>query len=161
MMMKKGIIILLVFLCACNDNGERKFGLDFNATRKQVGLPVLDKHWKISNTGKDYNGIKYIEWTNKSRSTNPRLFKKSIRFTNDTILYEENQYIGKNTYSTIDGTFQEEIFVTFNFVNDDSKGVHQNAGWEYVFINSKTFDNDTRQKISKIDCDSILASWKF
>ena len=42
------VALLIVLLASCNsENAEKKYGIDFNKNRLELGLPVLQSDWKL------------------------------------------------------------------------------------------------------------------
>ncbi len=70
-----------------------------------------------------------------------------------------NWYIGQQKFNTIDGTFNEELYITYHFI----KNKYHNFGWECVLSTAIKSDNDYYHieniSITKEKADSILVSW--
>lgn len=147
------IVSLLIISCS-NSELNSKYGVSFNTERNKIGLPDLDSSWtynKISGSDGGY-------WINPCHETGiPYHFKKSISCNNDTIIRETNTYIGPHKYTTIDGEFEEELYITYYF-NDNR--------WEYLWRKGIPSDNSRRydeidDEITSTEADSLLTLWKL
>jgi hypothetical protein len=147
-----------------------KYGIEFNEERKRVGLPILDSNWRhLSGKMVDETGrrVFYTTWVNPARrETNKSYhFARSIRYNNDTIFSESNQYTGSRRFATLDGTSTETLFITYFFV--DSR-------WRYSFLGEKIPDLENYSSsdgriyssskifvLTKEEADSVLKHWNI
>jgi hypothetical protein len=133
----------------------------FNHEREQIGLPVLRENWEYSQVFGAMADV-YINPTRKKDI--PYYFKKGISFNEDTILWEQDEYVGLKVHATIDGHSIDMLYITYRFVADEDK----DAGWYYSFhtasektssFTSETFYSNDVIKVTKEVADSILISW--
>ncbi len=157
-------LLLASCFLSCKYPHKEKYGMMFNAQRSQIGLPALNAKWTICNEGKDYKGNNYISWARpyEGKSTaEPSFFRKTVVFNADTILNEENEYVGNMPYKNIDGTFGEELFITYNFIDLQTKNDSQRKGWECAIKNQASSDHSEKGAISLEQADSILKKWQL
>jgi hypothetical protein len=129
-----------------------KYGVEFNEEREKIGLPLLNENWEYV----EIIGALGSSWINPARDkSKPSYFSKSVSYNNDTILWESDHYVGLKEYNTIDGKFQEELYVIYHFTKSDSDGV----GWKYVLSTAGESDSMHNIDITKEIADSILISW--
>ena len=106
------VVSLLMSSCSCS-NLNSKYGVAYNQVRQNVGLPVLDSTWRYN----EAVGVVGGSWINPiCPKGTPCHFKKCFLCENDgTMLWEEDIYIGQNKYTTVDGTFEEMLRITYYF----------------------------------------------
>jgi hypothetical protein len=158
------IVALVVCVQGCRDTTKGKYGVLFNPQRVKIGLPVLPQNWTVFNKGKDCDGHNYVSWNKPfdGKSTpKPCLHHKTVRFNSDTILSEENEYLGNSSYTDIDGTFEEELFITYNFIDVKTEGYSQTKGWECAIKNQASCNKFEWSKMTLQEVDSILMKWKL
>jgi hypothetical protein len=134
-----------------------KYGLKFNETREKIGLPILSENWEHL---KEFGETGSSSWINPNYDKEkPYYFRKTVIFNKDTIIWESDWYIGQQKFNTIDGTFNEELYITYHFI----KNKYHNFGWECVLSTAIKSDNDYYHieniSITKEKADSILVSW--
>jgi hypothetical protein len=156
--------LALCFSCGTSTSKREKeaskYGVGFNIYRKQIGSPVLDSSWTISSKGKDVSGNNFIVWVRKYDGHSPPYFlKKSVIFNKDTIISEEKHFVGKGCYTTLDGTTNDELFTYFNFSDRKGTDAIQKRGWMCTLRDQKTINIPEKERISKIEADSVLKSW--
>ena len=161
-MKKLFIIILVMMFSSCSNNSYKKYGLKFNNQRLRIGLPILMGDWEVTNRGIDYNKFDFVVWSRKYDGKNyPYFLKKTIAYNSDTIIYEENQFIGLNTYNTIDGTYHEELFITYNFIELSLQNYNQKKGCVCIIKNELTCKNLHNGNLTINQADSVLQSWNL
>jgi hypothetical protein len=150
------IALIVITLSSCEDADSIKYGHKFDTTRAILGLPKLPKNWRIGNQGKANNGCHFVSWTNPNDTvTPPYFYSKTVLLNNDTIIYEENQYIGPDKYTTVDGTFDEELFITYYFDNYIQYDTFYKKTWKYSLRNEDALLKNIDKKVA----DSILYAW--
>lgn len=157
------MFFIAVTLSNC-DKKQNIYGVMFNAQRLNIGLVLLDSTWEYAKSYTSDGGM----WINPIKEENlPYYFKKHNLIEKNKIIWETDEYLGKNTYMTIDGNLRESLCITYYF-NDKR--------WEYVFCTAKkmkpnAYSNhpekikglyyETSFVISKMEADSILSSWNL
>jgi len=159
--MKRYQLLLLIgvlaigLLASCNsgDPMVKKYGLDFNKNRTELGLPILQASWKLV---KNDQGI--LRWAPAGDLTATGFIHKQVSIKDNKIYSEENRFEGKNKYQR-DGTdYTEEVYIGCYF--DDKEQISE---WNCVFkgtrnpINGSASEGDT--KITVKQADSIVTSW--
>jgi hypothetical protein len=132
---------------ACNNQKEIDHaGLNFNAKRKEIGLPLLNSNWKLTNHNQEL-----LQWIASTYSQPSSYFSKLVKLEDGKVIREENQFIGKQKYKTIDGSFDEELFISCrfdekeNFLEWDCK--YRGPGFE------------SGKPVSKKEADSLVHKW--
>jgi hypothetical protein len=157
------LVLFMMFLQGCKYE-QPKYGTEFNFEREKIGLPILQENWEYVKIHGVKNG--YVNsWINPIMAEeNPYYFDKTISFSKDTIIRETDKYIGRQKIETIDGTFKEVLYVTYNFVKNENNDV----GWNYVLRTGERYTATNTGKehyslqninITKESADSILTSW--
>ncbi|MCU0322416.1 MAG: hypothetical protein MUE72_08365 [Chitinophagaceae bacterium] len=124
----------------------KDFGIEYNKTRNEIGLPLLDSLWRIS-----YESDEMIQWMPiKSKDSLSFLLKRLI-FKNAILCREENIFNGKDTYTTPDGKFIEKVYITYDFLNSKP-----NSQWICEYYGLK---KEFGERISRKQADSILRLW--
>jgi len=161
--LKRKLFLFFVFLIlqGCKYTPP-KYGIEFNKTREEIGLPVLLENWDHKKTIEKG----YSTWVNPNYDREkpyydrkPYYHEKTVVYNKDTILWEANTYIGLQKFTTIDGTFKEELNIKYYFVkNEDNK-----IRWEYNLFTAIKSDNGyysmSTINITKEEADAILVSW--
>ena len=146
--LKTLLILLSLASCGVNDATIRKFGIGFNDKRKDLGLPILDSNWRLV---KNSDGV--LLWFPETEKDSQAYVSKLIRCNRDKILSEENKFLGKEKYTTVDGTFREMLYLSCSFdVNEDV------SNWDCEYQGPKEVFG---KSISKEEVDSILEKWKI
>jgi len=156
------VLLLTTLLGSCfnvvNKQPLPKYGMEFNEERKKIGLPVLQGNWNYiwADGYKEFGNV----WVNPICDTDisiPYYFKKSTGYNNDTIISESDCYVGTRKFETIDGTFEEMLYITYYFADKQ---------WKYVFRGEYKSDEFKYSHLSNFDltksqADSILKSWNI
>lgn len=149
------LIYVIVLFSGCAKHGD-KYGIEFNETRKQIGLSPLPENWKSREIFGVPNPTK--EWSNPQKDSIPSYSKKVISYNKDTILEEVNNYIGPNNIKTIDGGFKDLLSIRYSFVD-------KKKPWKFTLLTSDNSLNDLGYEsvclieITKQQADSVLISW--
>jgi len=185
------IIILIVLFNSCWKVVQVPYGKEFNKTRKNVGLRIIDSTFiakKIVEQDIKKSPIKrnlkdlpvFISEVNS-----PTYIGKTIHLNenNGKIIYEEDLFISGVNKAGVDINIVESLtlrytFKDFNYsfkkpsrLGGDIKETHI-KGWKYVFTYPKllglssnhpeTIYYEQKEKIiTKKETDSILKSWKL
>jgi hypothetical protein len=159
--MKKYQLLLLIALLAsgvlasCNsgDPMVKKYGLDFNKNRLELGLPVLQANWKLM---KNTDGI--LRWAPEGNLQGAGFIHKEVTIKDDKLYGEENRFEGKNKYQRDGADYNEEVYIGCYF---DEK--EQISEWNCIFkgtrnpVSGAASDGDTRLTVKQ--ADSIVRSW--
>lgn len=147
------LAIGLLASCSSGDPMVKKYGLDFNKQRQELGLPVLQANWKLV---KNDQGI--LRWAPDGNLNAAGFIHKQVTIKDNKLYAEENRFEGKNKYQR-DGTdYTEEVYIGCYF--DDKEQISE---WNCVFkgtrnpINNSASEGDT--KITVKQADSIVTSW--
>ncbi len=136
---------------------EPKYGVNYNEKRVKIGLPKLNKDWKISRIQNDYEIWVNPNFNNKVNSG--IYWKKSIDYSGSDLLFECGEYAGSSNYNTIDGTFRESLIIYYYYRESHFNG-HHFKGWECILYNQASIDKGKLgEKVSLEKADSILISW--
>lgn len=147
-------LIIAVLLASCNsgDPMVKKYGLDFNPNRLQLGLPALQADWKLV---RNDQGI--LRWAPEGNSTTGFIHKQ-VTIKDNKLYAEENRFEGKNKYKR-DGTdYTEEVYIGCYF--DDKEQISE---WNCIFkgtrnpVTGSPSEDDTRLTVKQ--ADSIVTSW--
>lgn len=146
---------IVVVLLGC-EHTPPKYGIEFNNIREEIGLPVLLENWEhikvFGETGSSWINPNYDK-------EKPYYFRKNVAFNKDAILWESNCYAGQQKFNTVDGTFEELLYINYYFVKNE----HNNIGWEYLLFTATKSDSGSYHmeniNITKEVADSILVSW--
>ena len=148
------VVSLLMSSCSYSDLNS-KYGVAYNRVRQNVGLSVLDSTWRYN----EAVGVVGGSWTNPiCPKGTPCHFKKCFLCENDgTMIWEEDIYIGPNKYTTVDGTFEETLYITYFF---------KEKRWNYLWIkgdsqNDSRWDYEQYKEISSKEADSLLTLWNL
>ncbi|MCL2219246.1 MAG: hypothetical protein FWC23_05105 [Chitinispirillia bacterium] len=162
-----------------------KYGVEFNEEREKIGLHILDSNWRYSRSyGEMYDesGRRVFagNWINIARTHDkPHYAVKSFEYTNDTIrntdviISETDLYIGSREYTTIDGTFKEELYITYFF--SESRWRYSLCGEDVpdlektaYLIDGKRITNPKKAYssfksfiLTKEEADSVLKDWNI
>ena len=71
------------------------------------------------------------------------------------MLWEEDIYIGPNKYTTVDGTFEEMLRITYYF-KDNRWGYLWTTG---VSVKNSRWEYEQDEEISSKEADSLLTLW--
>jgi SRSO17 transposase len=71
------------------------------------------------------------------------------------MLWEEDIYIGPNKYTTVDGTFEEMLRITYYF-KDNKWGYLWTTG---VSVKNSRWEHEQDEEISSKEADSLLTLW--
>jgi hypothetical protein len=151
-LIKKALVVaVILFLNACNVKNEKnnqveQFGIAFNKTRSEIGLPLLDSSWKISNESDEM-----LQWMPIRPKDSLSFVLKRMLFKNGDLNREENVFNGKRTYTTTEGTLIEKLYVSYNFLQSGPAGK-----WICEYYGLK---KEFGEMIPKEQADSILLSW--
>lgn len=145
---------VLFFLChlfvSCGFGEDQidKFGLKFNSQRKLLGLPPLDKTWKLVKNAEDV-----LIWHPPAGKDSLSFVSKLVQLDEGKIRKEDNQFLGQQRYHTVDGDMMEELYYGCYF---DENGhlsrwscKYWGPGYEYG------------ENMNKIQADSILKKWRI
>jgi len=146
------VVSLLMSSCSYSDLNS-KYGVAYNQVRQNVGLPVLDSTWRYN----EAVGVVGGSWINPiCPKGTPCHFKKCFLCENDgTMLWEEDIYIGSNKYTTVDGTFEEMLRITYYF-KDNRWGYLWTTG---VSVKNSRWEHEQDEEISSKEADSLLTLW--
>ena len=143
---------LLMSSCS-NSDLNSKYGVAYNQVRQNIGLPVLDSTWRYN----EAVGVVGGSWINPiCPQGTPCHYEKSFLCENDgTMLSEDDTYIGPNKYTTVDGTFEETLHITYYF---------KDKRWEYLWrrgvnVKDSRWEFDEYEEISSKEADSLLTLW--
>ena len=147
-------IAVALLMSSCSNSGlDSKYGIAFNPERNKIGLPVLDSTWTYSRA----IGVIGGGWINPNcKKDTPCYYKKNFLCNDDrTMLWEEDMYVGPNKYTTVDGTFEETLYITYYF---------KDKRWKYLWRKGVTVENsrwefDEYIEISSKEADSLLTLW--
>jgi len=114
----------------------------------RVGLPLLDSTWHVT---KNVDNI--LQWFPSSHGDSLLYLSKLVEIKNDKVAREENHFLGKEKYTTVDGTFREQVYVSCYF--DEKENI---SDWDCEYEGPP---NGFRKNISKAEADSILRSWNL
>lgn len=148
------VVSLLMSSCSYSDLNS-KYGVAYNQVRQNVSLPVLDSTWRYN----EAVGVVGGSWINPiCPKGTPCHFKKCFLCENDgTMIWEDDIYIGPNKYTTVDGTFEETLYITYFF---------KEKRWNYLWIkgdsqNDSRWDYEQYKEISSKEADSLLTLWNL
>jgi hypothetical protein len=148
------VVLLIILLASCNSNSpEKKYGLDFNKNRLELGLPALQPDWKLVK-----NDQNVLRWAPEGNLTGVGFIHKQVTIKDDKIYGEENRFEGAKKYRRDGVDYNEEVYISCYF---DEKG--QISEWGCMFkgarnpINGSPSEEDT--KITLKQADSIITSW--
>ena len=148
-------LTLLLLLSACHDNAMlEKYGAKFDRERKKIGLPHLDSRWKLA--GNESDGLM---WINSLHSdTGAYYFKKSMYIRHDTLISEDDEYIGPHRYKTIDGSSDEDLWVSYHF-RDYRTDMDHKKGWECKWTKGDGRGGEENVYLSIDSATLLLRSW--
>ena len=147
-------IIVALFMSSCSYSDlNSRYGVAYNQVRQNVGLSVLDSTWRYSKAV----GVIGGSWLNPNcPNGSPCYYEKSFLCENDgTMLWEDDTYIGPNKYTTVDGTFEETLHITYYF---------KDKRWKYLWrrgvsVKNSRWEFDEYEEISSKEADSLLTLW--
>jgi hypothetical protein len=154
-------IILLIISASCM-NLSKKYDVKFNNQREKLGLPILNKDWKLYKHGKDNNGSDFLIYINPKvtfyqNKNRPFHYSKEILFSKDTIIYESDTYFSGGKFETIDGLLNVSLVVSYHFVDDFLNDEIAPKVWIYTLFSDKNHSNG--MVITKERADSTLKLW--
>jgi hypothetical protein len=122
------MILLLIALSACKEP-DPQYGKEFNPERKKIGLPIIPDNWELARVMVDTS-----RWVNPERSEkfNARIpvhWSKSVWYPEGNLVLEEDIYYGINDYTTVDGTYREDLVITY-YYQVDEHDYRQKLGWD-------------------------------
>ena len=147
------IFVSLLMSSCSNSNLNSKYGVAYNQVRQNISLPILDSTWRYN----EAVGVVGGSWINPiCPKGTPCHFKKCFLCENDgTMIWEEDIYIGQNKYTTVDGTFEEMLRITYYF-KDNKWGYLWTTG---VSVKNSRWEHEQDEEISSKEADSLLTLW--
>lgn len=155
------MFVMTLFSCSNNRISQvviQKYGQSFNDVRKEVGLSLLTDSFKLRQAKYFGKNRTYgcIEWGKNSQPP----VSKEVRLNNDSVVSEQDLYMGQEMYVTIDGTFNELLSIEYNFTEKNIKYVFEGFEPDTSLRNMKVYNSITRE-LTKIEADSVLSSWGY
>ena len=141
--------ICLVLLSCGNGHDDNYYGKEQNKNRIKDTLPFLPNDWKISNRPV-FGASGTYKWFNFNKTDSLIFLSKEVRVENNCIIREENLFLGKSKYTTADGSFREELYV--------SKDYDKNFELTFYYTGPKNFPSSYIKKDSAI---RILKRWNL
>jgi len=152
--------LFFILLASCNNVQplEKRYGIKFNKKREKIGLIPLISQWQFDNSD---NKI-WIFWNPKNldslkNSSNAYYGQKRMRFKNDTLIFEADEFVGPKPFSE-KGEFGELAYIYY-FTPYEMRSI----GWEYSIMWQIGEDERgmivSSKYITKNEADSILFSW--
>src|SRR6185312_648567 len=110
------------FLASCNseDPMVKKYGLEFNKNRTELGLPKLPDNWKVVKSDKD-KGI--LRWASGDTLKGAGFAHKEVTIRDNKLYSEENRFEGKNKYHRDGVDYTEEVYLGCYF--DDKEQISE------------------------------------
>lgn len=139
-------IIIIAVLAGCHS--KRHAGLEFNAKRAEIGLPLLDSSWTVIDNIGDV-----IKWAPRHGGDSMVYDSKLVRLKNNKVKREENHFTGRVRYHTIDGNFMEELFISCDF-NEFENPFYLS----YQYFGQR---DEFGKFLTKIQADSLLRLWRL
>ena len=141
---------ILLFESCTHSDLNIKYGVAFNQVRQNVGLSVLDSTWRYN----EAVGVLGGSWLNPiCPKDSPCYYKKSFLCDNDTsLIWEQDMYQGSQKYTTVDGTFNEELCITYYF-----KDKYLKYTWTKGLPHKDSkFYYECNDEITSTEADSLL-----
>jgi hypothetical protein len=149
------ISVVLIYSCGSNTLPEKNnkilYGLNYNQVREKLGLELLTNDFECDCLDPENYLVWVINIDNQViNEGKAHFFKKAIYIKNDTIQMEEDIYIGKNKYKTIENTETTEmLYVQYDFLT---------ASFKYIYEGDTT-TTDRQISITKSQVDSLKNEW--
>lgn len=161
--------ILWVVGIACKPEQEPKFGLEFNATRKQVGLPLINEKWEHTVIAGYASHPTLCKWGDDKLSKDQKngYVKNVYYFTEPTkILYELDVYLRLDdkwvTPGDIDHTEDmTALYIRYYFrhYTPPDGGKPHAKGWECELKEKKHNFMNGYKSLTLAQADSVLRVW--
>jgi hypothetical protein len=156
------LFLFIVLQSSCIEK-TYKYDTRFNDVRDSIGLPKLEEDWDLYKDGTDFRNRSYLIFINPSVNKNwdknsPIHYSKTIEYTSDTIVYEDDIYYNGKTFKTAEGDLSISLAIKYYFINDTID--NEKGGWSYTLFSNPLnyFQGD---KLTKGQADSLLINWKL
>lgn len=132
-------------------NKVSDYGMQYNSVRDNLGLSLLSENFELTKQNNSYE-----IWENENCKTGCH-FKKKIMYPNGLPTTETDEYTGTKFYKTIDGTFKENLFITYHY-----KKKKDESRWEYTLFDQPSVNEGfLGKKITKRAAKAILKKWNI
>ena len=157
-------LTILVFILLMVGNGAicasltPKYGKEFNEERMKIGIPIIPDNWELNSVLQDSARWVNPERIEKHNERIPVHHSKGLNYRTGILLSETDIYYGKEDYKTIDGTFRENLSISYFYQVDDYSYVKR-TGWWIILNNQQTEDASMDTEITIEEAEKILEEW--
>jgi hypothetical protein len=149
------VILLGVLLLACQlltPKLSHQCGIEYNAERPALGLPVIPSDWKLE-PGERSCVWRSPDWSEKKAKHIPVYASKFVSFQAGVLMAENDTYFGPHDFFDFDGTrLRDRLDVTYNYHPDKD-----HPQWDVTLTTNQRYSPVS--KITLERANQILVEW--
>ncbi len=143
--------------CPAQQPPEPQYGREYNPERRKAGVPIIPENWELEKvlTGESL-------WVNPDRIEDraagiPTHWSKHLNYRTGELLAESDIYLGKEDYTTPEGTRREYLSSTYRYQVDEYDD-EKKIGWEFTLYSE---ESPLGKKLSLEEAQEVLTEWNL